>query len=268
MSLDNFQTLLVTKTDTALHVYLNRPKQRNAMNIVMVKELMNIFSFAETQVGSIRALVLRGCEQNFCAGGDINDFNNVSSSQYTSHRNPIAAYNRRFGELISLLDRLPLVTFALLEGAALGGGLGLTSVCDISIAVKNTQFSMPETQLGIPPAQIAPFVANRIGLSQARRLALLGLRFDAEEAKKFGLVHDVVDHSDALNEVLNQYLKQLNRCAPNATAVTKNILLATRDTPISSILDHAADLFAQAIDGPEGQEGTKAFLEKRKASWS
>ena len=127
---------------------------------------------------------------------------------------------------------------------------------------------MPETSLGLLPAQIAPFVVRRIGLTQARRLALTAARFDGEQARQLGLVHFVENDATARQERLEQQLAQVLRCAPGANARTKALLLASVDQPLGSLLDQAADDFAQAVSGEEGTEGTLAFVQKRQPSWA
>jgi isohexenylglutaconyl-CoA hydratase len=156
---------------------------------------------------------------------------------------------------------------AVVEGAALGGGFGLTCISDVAIARADAQFGMPETRLGIIPAQIAPFVVQRIGLTQARRLALLGLRLNGAQAAQIGLVHEVCADADTLEAALQRTLDDINQCAPDANRVTKALLLKVGHQPLDSLLDDAADAFAAAIQSAEGMEGGMAFIQKRPANW-
>ncbi|HWB79818.1 MAG TPA: enoyl-CoA hydratase-related protein, partial [Nannocystaceae bacterium] len=203
----------------------------------------------------------------FCAGGDVKDMAATRGAPIENGVDPIAAYNRRFGTVISAVERAPQVTVAVLEGAVLGGGFGLACVVDIAIAKHDASFGLPETGLGIPPAQIAPFVVRRIGLSQAKRLALTGARFDGKRAKELGLVHDVVDDR-TLTETVAETLTQIRRCAPGANAATKAIMLQAGSTALPELLDDAAAHFAAATRGPEAAEGMMAFVQKRKPSWA
>src|SRR5690606_31682175 len=130
-----------------------------------------------------------------------------------------------------------------------------------------TKFSLSETGLGIPPAQIAPFVVKRVGLTTARRLALTGMRFDGHAALAMGLVHETADDADALERSLTRVLNEIGRCAPGANAVTKRILLDSLTEPLDAVLDAASDDFAAQLRGAEGQEGVMAFLQKRPAEW-
>jgi isohexenylglutaconyl-CoA hydratase len=265
-SLPTTTTLRLERDRDALHVWLARPEVRNAMNGTLITELGEVFS-AIADDRSVRAVVLRGEGGNFCAGGDVKDMAATRNAPVDHGIDPIAAYNRRFGAIISAVERAPQVTIAVLEGAVLGGGFGLACVVDIAIAKNDATFGLPETGLGIPPAQIAPFVVRRIGLSQAKRLALTGARFDGKHAKELGIVHEVVDDR-TLAETLGSVLDQVRRCAPGANAATKAIMLQVGITPIDALLDDAAARFAAATRGPEAAEGMMAFVQKRKPSWS
>ena len=150
----------------------------------------------------------------------------------------------------------------------LGGGFGLACISDIAIASDDAKFGLPETTLGIIPAQIAPFVVKRIGLTHARRLALTAARFDGNEAERLGLVHFSESDADALEVRLQQVLKQIRQCAPQANAQTKALLLATEQEALSPLLDKAAEQFAAAVTGAEGAEGTMAFVQKRAPNWA
>jgi isohexenylglutaconyl-CoA hydratase len=155
-----------------------------------------------------------------------------------------------------------------LEGAVLGGGFGLACVSDVAIATSGAKFGLPETTLGILPAQIAPFVVHRIGLTQARRLALTAARFDGAEALRLGLVHYCEQDEAALQQRLDETLEQIRQCAPQANAQTKALLLASEREALGPLLDHAAEQFAAAVTGAEGVEGTMAFVQKRKPKWA
>ncbi|MCY1546258.1 Carnitinyl-CoA dehydratase [compost metagenome] len=176
--------------------------------------------------------------------------------------------NRAFGSLLEEAQNTPQVLVAVLEGAVLGGGFGLACVSDIAIARHDAKFGLPETTLGILPAQIAPFVVKRIGLTQARRLALTAARFNGEEAARLGLVHFSEADSEALDRRLEETLAQVRQCAPLANAATKALLLATENEALGTLLDSAAEQFATAVTGAEGAEGTLAFVQKRAPKWT
>lgn len=263
MTLPNCETLLLEQAGGVLHVTLNRPDSRNAMSLAMVEELRTVLA-AVRDDASMRALVLRGAGGHFCAGGDIKDMASARATGSDAYRK----LNRAFGSLLEEAEKQPQVMVAVLEGAVLGGGFGLACVSDIAIALAGAQFGLPETSLGVLPAQIAPFVVKRIGLTQARRLALTAARFDGTEALRLGLVHFAEADDAALEHRLTESLEQVRRCAPGANARTKALLLATGDEPLAVLLDSAAEQFAAAVTGREGTEGILAFVQKRKPSWA
>jgi isohexenylglutaconyl-CoA hydratase len=267
MNLPDTPTLLVGVDEGVMQVCINRPETRNAMSAQVVTDLLAVFEDVRSRDG-LRALVLRGAGGNFCAGGDIKDMAAARTSVASSHADPVAAFNRRFGTMVEQFDALPVATVAILEGAVLGGGFGLACAADVSIAQEDAKFGLPETGLGILPAQIAPFVVRRIGLSHARRLGLCGARFDGVEALRLGLAHYVEPDTDGLDARLADVLSQILRCGPKANADTKKIMLSVGTVPLCAVLDDAAARFSAALRGPEAAEGTRAFLEKRSPAWA
>lgn len=259
----NTETLLLERVEGVLHITLNRPDSRNAMSLAMVGELRATLESVRYDP-SVRAIVLRGAGGHFCAGGDIKDMAGARAKGGDAYRE----LNRAFGTLLEEAQATPKVLVAVLEGAVLGGGFGLACVSDVAIAVQATKFGLPETTLGILPAQIAPFVVHRIGLTQARRLALTGARFDGAEALRLGLVHFCESDAAALEQRLDEVIGQIRQCAPQANAQTKALLLASKREALGPLLDRAAEQFAAAVSGAEGLEGTMAFVQKRKPAWA
>jgi len=267
--LPQLEHLRVERRGPRLHVTLNRPEARNALSREMVAELIAVAEFLqkEREVGCV---VLSGAGGVFCAGGDIKGFKASFDAPKPKRGkpDPIAVNNRRFGKFLSLFAALPQTVVAVVEGAAIAGGLGLMSVADVVLATADAKFALTETSLGIPPAQIAPFVAARIGVPKARFLALTGARFGAREAAVLGLVDIVCDDAAALGAALKKILADIGRCALGANAATKRLLLASLVTPREKLLDQAAKSFAECLPGEEGREGVSAFLEKRNPRWA
>ncbi len=249
-------TLLLEPHNGVLHITLNRPENRNAMSLEMVNELREVVAQLDSQV---RAVVISGAGGHFCAGADVKDLVRAGHQ--------LQALNRAFGTLLQEVEAVPQVVIVVLQGAVLGGGFGLACVSDIAIADHQAQFGLPETSLGLLPAQIAPFVVKRIGLTQARRLALTAARFDGVEAERLGVVHYAERDPQALAERLDEVLGQVLRCAPGANARTKELLLASVEQPLDVVLDRGAQWFAEAVTGEEGIEGTQAFVQKRRPGW-
>jgi isohexenylglutaconyl-CoA hydratase len=261
------KTLLLKREGARLYVTLHDPATKNALSPAMREELSAVLDAAAGD-GTLRALVLRGANGVFCSGGNIGGFREaIATAAAPGARDPIAASNRVFGDMMLQLNALPKVVIAVVEGAAFGGGFGLACAADIAIAKADARFALSETSLGLVPAQIAPFVVKRVGLSEARRLALSGARVGAEEAYRIGLVHYLAADDTALEKTLAGVLDAVGRCAIGALAATKEVLLATQEQPLADVLDRASELFAQQMRGTEGREGVAAFLEKRAAAW-
>ena len=267
MKLPKHETLLVRQEKANLFITLNRPELRNAMNLKMVQELMQVCG-SITESREIRAVVLRGASGHFCAGGDVKDMVAAKEKSADSTGDPFYEMNREFGKMLTLINSAPQVVITVLEGAVLGGGFGLACVSDIAIAKKDAHFGLPETGLGIPPAQIIPFVVQRIGLMQARRLGVLGARFNGEQAKQLAVVHTVCATNEEIEQELKTTLAQIKRCAPGANAVTKKLILAVGSVALDKLLDQAARDFSSCLQGPEGREGTTAFKQKRLPYWA
>lgn len=265
-ALPETKTLLLERDGFWLTIWFNRPEARNALSQELTEELRAVLR-AVRDDRAIRGITLRGKGGTFCAGGDLKGFkaNYQGGAQSLAD---VAASSRAGGELFDLINEMPQVVVMLVEGAAMAGGLGMVCCGDVVAATREAKFAMTETTLGIPPAQIAPFVAQRLGLRIARRLMLTAARFDGDEAGRLGLADHVVDDAAGLEAVEAGVRRQVQRCAPGANAVTKEILLATRHLDRDAMLDFAARGFAGCMLGEEGREGIASFLEKRKPAWT
>jgi len=268
MTLPEVATLALTLEGSVLHVQLNRPESRNAMTSEMLADLNAVFDAVQNTL-DVRALVLRGEGGHFCAGADLKSvMAGGMKPPAAGEVDPLAAINRAFGTMLRKATALPQVLIAVCEGAVLGGGFGLACVSDIAFAHVDAKFGMPETTRGLPPAQIAPFVVERIGLTQARRLCLTGAQFRGAEALRLGLVHECFTTEQELQTRLGETLKQIMNCAPHANAVTKDILLNVARMEMDAVLDDAAQKFAACARGPEAPEGITAFMQKRAPKWA
>lgn len=269
----NFEALHLEKTGARLHIWLNRPDARNAMSLQMVSELRRVLTGAEATLSTpdaVRVVVLRGAGGHFCAGADLKDMAAArmrAMQGEAGEPDPIATVNAAFGELCVAYARTPLAVVAVLEGTVMGGGLGLACVADVAIASETASFRLPETALGVVPAQIAPFLVERLGYSQAKRLAVTGGRLDAAAALRIGLVHAVVDSANMQAE-LDTVLTDILSCAPGALAATKALMAQARLREPQDLVQPAAAIFSQAAQGPEGLEGMTAFIQKRKPQWA
>ena len=260
------ETLLLERDGAWLTIWFNRPEARNALSQELTTELVAVLKAVRGDRG-IRGITLRGKGGTFCAGGDLKGFKANYQGGGQDH-DDVAASSRAGGEMFDLINEMPQVVVILVEGAAMAGGLGIVCTGDVVAVTSDAKFALTETTLGIPPAQIAPFVAQRLGLRTARRLMLTASRFDGAEAGRLGLADHVVEDAAGLEAVEAEVRKQVMRCAPGANAVTKEILLATRHLDRPAMLDFAADGFARCMLGEEGREGIASFLEKRKPAWT
>ena len=271
-----FDTVLLQQTGAVLHLTLNRPAARNAMSLAMLSDLTSALQWAEASAGkayAVRVVVVRGSGGHFCAGADLKDMASARMQSMQNNAadenglNPIAKVNAAFGEMCSAFAQTPLALVMVLEGTVMGGGFGLACVADVALADTSARFKLPETSLGVVPAQIAPFLVERLGYSQAKRLAVTGGRLDAHAALQIGLVHAVAEGT-ALQAALDQVLADILACAPQALAATKALMDKARFAPPKDMVLQAAQVFATAAQSAEGIEGMTAFMQKRKPQWA
>lgn len=268
MTLPEVENLLLKLEGGVLEVTLNRPESRNAMSQAMVSDLNAVFDSIATE-RAIRVVILRGAGGHFCAGADLKQMMaGGMKSPVPGEIDPIVGFSRSFGSLLRKVTKLPAVVIAICEGAVLGGGFGFACVSDIAFAHVDAKFGLPETTRGLPPAQIAPFVVERIGLTQARKLCLTGAQFRGLEAQRLGIVHESFSSEEELQAKLAETLQQVLNCAPNANAVTKEIILNVGHQDMEFVLDDAAQKFAACVRGTEAPEGITAFMQKRAPKWA
>ncbi len=265
MTLQKHKTLRLHREGAVLHVTLNRAEVRNAMSVAMIGDLIEALDAAERN--HVRILVLRGVGGHFSAGADLKDMAEARATPVTDGKDAVFEMNSAFGHLCARYSGSPLAVVAILEGTVMGGGFGLSCTADVVIARDTVDFRLPETSLGVVPAQIAPFLVERVGYSEARRLAVTGARFGASEAMRIGLVHHVVQNETEIDAIRSRIISDILCCAPQALAEIKKLLRRARLEESGSLIDHAATVFAKAARGSEGAEGLAAFKDKRKPAW-
>ena len=256
----NYETLLIEIKDSVLWCRLNRPELRNAFNPKMIAELATI---PQLITPDVRIVVLSGEGNVFSAGGDMNWMRR--SLDLSRDQNLQDAEN--LANMLLSLDRLPVPLVGMVHGAAMGGGIGLVSICDYAIASSETIFSFSEVRLGIVPACIAPFVIRKIGPGHARAMFTTAERFDAQKAFDIGLIHLVAANRDDLEQITNKKVEEIKECGPNALRIAKKIIFDLLEPDDSKQLKFVAEILAGVRVSEEGQEGLKAFLEKRKPEW-
>jgi methylglutaconyl-CoA hydratase len=258
-----YQFLLTRRDGPVEYLTLNRPDVRNAFNAGMIAELSSWATGFRGHADGVRAVVIGGAGKVFCAGADAAWLAKIAShSQDENLRDATVTSG-----MLRALDELPVPVIGRVQGAAIGGGAGLAAVCDIVVSTEDAVFGFTEVKLGIIPAVISPFVLAKIGVSAARELFLTGARFPAARAYKLGLAHAVVPAGD-LDDTVDRYVDEILAGGPEAIAAAKTLI---RDVVHARTANDAADVTANALAArrasAEGQEGLRAFLEKRKPRW-
>ena len=254
------KTLAIETSGPVATIALARPDVRNAFDEAMIDELHRAFT---TLDAATRAVVLTGQGPIFCAGADVQWMKR--SRDYTEAENLRDA--RAMAAMFRAIDECPKPVVGKARGLALGGGSGLLACCDIVVAAEGMQCGFTEVRLGIVPANISTFVLPKIGARAARRYFLTGERFDAAEAKRIGLAHEVAPEAD-LDGTVDRIVAELLKCGPNAVATAKEIIRTVAGRPRDEAIAYTVATLARARVSPEGQEGLGAFLEKRKPNWS
>ena len=243
---------------------LDRPEAKNALSAALVGELTATLGRLAGD-SAVRAVVLTGAGNVFCAGADIHDMRDAGSA--SPERNEADA--RRFAGMLETLERQPQPTVAAVNGAAFGGAVGLVAACDIAVAAAGARFSLSEVRLGLVPAMISPYVLRAMGLREARRWCLTGEVMDAATARRTGLVHEVADDA-GLAGAVEALLAALLAGAPGAQAEIKRLLrhvTARSEAGDEALLADTARWIARVRAGAEAREGLAAFLERRKPGW-
>lgn len=244
-------------------VTLNNPEKHNAFDDVLINDLTVAFESLDTNV-AVRAVILSAVGKSFSAGADLNWMKRVAGySQEDNLRDATA-----LGKLMRTLHGLSKPTIARVQGAALGGGVGLVACCDIAVGTSRASFSLSEARLGLIPAVISPYVIAAIGERAAHRYFLTAERFDAAEAFRLGLLHELVSDDDAMDDKINDIITALLLCGPQAITEGKHLINAVSNQQIDdAIVVDTAQRIARVRASTEGKEGVGAFLDKHKASW-
>lgn len=240
---------------------LNQPDTRNAMSQQMVQDLIA----AQRQLDAdenVRVVVMTGAGKVFCAGGDLKGFQRQAKSTREGRMRDATA----FAEMLAALNELSKPIIGRINGSAYGGGLGLMSVCDLCVGVSTASFRLTEVTLGLIPATISPYVVARIGVNNARRAMLNAHNIDAESARAFGLLHEVVE-PDELDFAVNREIDKFLKCAPVAVANAKQLIRFVSTHDKQANIEYTAEALADSWEGAEIKEGVEAFLNKRKPNW-
>jgi methylglutaconyl-CoA hydratase len=251
--------LEVLQDGPVLRLALNRPEKRNALSNTLVLALHQVISSVEPD-GRTRVIVIAGNGPTFCAGGDIREFAHAAST------GTAAAEAEGLANLFEAMTACPVPIIARIHGGAFGGGVGLVSAADIAIAESGTRFALSEARLGLVAAVISRYVIAALGWRSAKAHMLRGAPFDATEALRCDLVHEVVDGAN-LNAAVEAAINDVLACAPGALTTAKRLpdLIAGPDP--TAVRTATIRILAGCLESDETQEGLRAFLEKRKPRW-
>lgn len=248
----------------AVTVIVNRPEKKNAFDAETIGALHEAFETLQNQPG-VRVVFVRGAGNTFSAGADLEWMRSASEWDEADNRDDAMGLAR----MLKALHDIPCLTVALVDGAAMGGGAGLVAACDTAVATQGARFAFSEVKLGLTPATISPYVIEAIGARKARSLFAIGLSFDAADALNIGLIGRIVADADGLDRAIDWLSAEMMTAAPGAVAAAKELVRHVAGRKIDHDLMHeTADRIAARRVSEEGREGIKAFLERRKPSWT
>ena len=259
--------IVLEQNDDWLTIWFNRPKVRNALVSDLFAELMVTLELLQDKK-SFRGIIFRGVGGFFCAGADLKSFKAMGQAAPDEARVMAENTSRDIASMLQKIKSLPQLTVSIVEGAAMAGGFGIACATDLMLVMADCKFALTETRIGLPAAQIAPYVIERVGYAQARKLMLLGSKIDGEQAHQIGMA-DFVAKDELELEVLEKYIKtQLHASGPEAIAATKKILSASQNLSHEKYVNYAVEQFSNSLLSEEGQEGFASFIEKRKPIWA
>ena len=245
-------------------VRINRPHRRNAFDAPTIAALKEAFETLQGAEG-VRIVFLRGEGEFFCAGADLDWMRMAADWTEADNRDDAM----ELASMLKALADIPALTVALVDGAAFGGGAGLVAACDMAVAVAGAKFAFSEVKLGLTPATISPYVVNAIGPRAAKALFATGRVFDAAHAERIGLVDEVAADAAGLDAAAERLAAEISAAAPGAVADAKRLVWDVWGRPVDhALMDDTARRIAQRRTSPEGQEGVRAFLGKRKPNWA
>ena len=248
--------------DNWLTIWFNRPEKRNALSDSLLKEI-HVTLASVYKDRSVRGILFRGKGGVFCSGADLEEIKKIASSK-NNIRELAIKMSTQAGLVFKQISEAPQITVSAVEGAGMAGAFGIACATDILITMADANYALPETKIGLTPAQIAPYVLSRLGFSQARKLMLLGNKFNGKEAYEMGMADYIANNDKELDSHIVNIKNQVKKCAPNAIAITKKIISEN----YSINYKRAAELFSDCIIHEESLEGFSSFFEKRKPYWN
>ena len=248
--------------DDWLTISLDNDKKKNALSATLIDEIIKVFDIAGKSK-QIRGILIKGKNGIFCSGADLEELHQITYTK-ENREELTTRMSIRIGNLLQTISNVPQITASVVDGPCIAGGFGIACATDIMITMDSSIFKLSETQLGLTPAQIAPYILNRVNYSQARLLMLLGDKIDGKIAHEMGLADYLVTSDSEIEKVIKKIKLKVDKCSPYALEMTKKLLSSNQRIEIKE----AAHLFTECVNHPEGKEGLQSFFEKRKPFWT
>ena len=242
--------------DEWLNIYLNNNKKKNALSSKLIEEMIIVLDAAKENK-LVRGIFIKGGNGIFCSGADLDELRQITYNKGESE-NMTIEMSKKIGHLLFKIDTMPKLTVSVIEGHCIAGGIGIACATDIVLSSHESIFRLSETRIGLTPSQIAPYVLKKIDFSKARLLMLLGNSIDGNVAHDIGLVDYLATTEEDINKYISQVKSKLEKCSPNAFALTKNLISANTSIDIQK----AAEIFNDCVKHHEGKEGLESFFEK------
>jgi isohexenylglutaconyl-CoA hydratase len=262
-----YANITLARDGAVARLTLNRPDRRNALTHAMMLELADAFAQVRDDL-ACRVLVLRGAGGHFCAGGDLDAMADMPPKPANGATDPLVPAYRQLGDALLALNHLPQAVVAIVEGSAVGGGLGLACCSDVVILHESARLGMPEPKWGFIPSQILPFVVRRVGEGAARDLAVTGRVIDGAEALRLGIGRHFCANTAELNRAVKALLDDILKLEPQALATVKRLVLSSATADDRAVLDDAAESLVSLLRRPEAAEGIRAFMAKTAPPWN
>lgn len=256
-----YETVKLLIDGPVARVSFCRPEVHNAFNDKLIYELTDLFNRIKNDK-LLRVVVLTGEGKSFCAGADLNWMRRVKDYSFEKNYEESLA----LADLFYLIYTMPLPIIGRINGAAIGGGTGFVSVCDIAVAAESAKFSFSEVKIGVVPACIGPYVIRKIGEGKAREFFISGERLPASEAWRIGLVNRVTPDEE-LDKEVNKLVSTILSSGPHAVTMAKELISNVPLMSPDEFKPYTAEMIAKLRKSDEGQEGMDAFLNKRKPNW-
>ena len=262
VSLPNTKDCILDYENNWLTIWFNRAEKRNALSENLIDELNLVLSICK-KIHSLRGIIFRGKGNTFCAGADLKWMQTIALDKKISSKMTIEM-SKKFGDIFNKISTMRPITISAVEGNSMAGGIGIMCATDFIITMANAKYALTETKIGLTPAQIAPYIINKIGFQQAKKLMLLAEKFDGQKAFDMNMADYICYTKEELNSCVHDIVQKVQLCSPNAIAITKKLLKSY----VKINTTKASKMFSESMLHEEGREGFTSFFQKRKPYWT